>query len=150
MRNLATTKRAALFAASLASVAALSGCYVVPIQPTTVPAGPTVVVPPAPPQPVTFSARLYPSNEIASSYGMVAAVVTSDLNGRGHFSTAIDGEMFSGESTRLANSPHDGIANGAGNRGSYVNCRYTMNSTTLGTGSCRLSNGATFSMHIGG
>lgn len=150
MRNLSTTKRAALVAASLAAAAALSGCYVVPLQPTTLPAGPTVVVPAAPPQPVTFSARLYPSNELANSYGMVSAVVTNDLNGRGHFSTAIDGEMFSGESTRLAGSPRDGVANGAGNRGSYVSCRYTMNSPTMGTGTCRLSNGATFTMHVGG
>lgn len=150
MRNPSTTTRAALVAASLATAAVLSGCYVVPLQATTtMPAGPTVVAPPAPPQPVTFSARLYPSNELASSYGMVAAVVTNDLNGRGHFSTAIDGEMFTGESTRLGTSTRDGVANGAGNRGSYVNCRYTMNSPTMGTGTCRLSNGATFSMHIG-
>lgn len=143
-------KLAALAAASLATAVGLSGCYVVPIQPTTVPAGPTVIVPAAPPQPVTFSARLYPANDLASRYGMVAAVVTSDLNGRGHFSTAIDGESFTGESTRVAGSSRDGVANGAGNRGSYVSCRYTMNSPTLGTGTCRLSNGATFTMHIGG
>ena len=149
MRIRISPKLAALAAASLVTAGALTGCYVVPIQPTSVPAGPTVVVPAAPLQPVTFAARLYPSNELAGSYGMVSAVVTSDLNGRGHFSTAIDGEMFQGESTRVAGSARDGVANGAGNRGSYVTCRYTMNSPTLGTGNCRLSNGATFSMHIG-
>ena len=43
----------------------------------------------------------------------------------------------------------DGLANGAGNRGSYLACQYTMNSATLGTGTCRLNNGAVFSMHVG-
>jgi hypothetical protein len=134
------------------AAAALTGCYVVPIQPT--PSQTTVVVPapapaPAPSGPVTFSARLYPNNDLASAYGMVAAVVTNDLNGRGHFSTAIHGESFTGEATRVAGSVKDGVANGTGNRGSYLNCRYTMNSPTLGTGSCRMSNGAVFTMHIG-
>lgn len=136
-------------AIAFAAAAALSGCYVVPLQPAPVPGATTVVVPAAPPQPLTFSARLYPSNELASGYGMVAAVVTNDLNGRGHFSTAINGESFAGEATRVAGSSREGVANGAGNRGSYISCRYTMNTATLGTGTCRLSNGATFTMHVG-
>ena len=74
----------------------------------------------------------------------------SDLNGRGHFTTNISGENFSGEATRVAGSAREGLANGAGTRGSYINCRYTMNSPALGTGSCRLSNGAVFTMHVGG
>ena len=131
------------------SVLALSGCYVVPMQPAPMTGGPTVVVPAAPPAPVTFTARLYPANELAGVYGMVAAVVTNDLNGRGHFSTAIGGESFTGEATRVAGSPKDGVANGAGSRGSFLSCRYTMNSPTLGTGNCRHSDGAQFSMHIG-
>jgi hypothetical protein len=137
-------------ATTLAAAAALTGCYVVPVQPSPPPTQTVVVpvAPPAPPAPTTFPARLYPSNDLASPYGMVTAVVTSDLNGRGHFSTNIGGEAFNGEATRLPNS-RDGVANGAGVRGSYINCRYTMNSQVLGTGSCRLSNGATFTMHVG-
>ena len=54
-----------------------------------------------------------------------------------------------GEATRLANSSRDGVANGAGHRGGYISCRYTMNSPSLGTGTCKLSNGAEFTMHIG-
>lgn len=133
-------------AGALASLA-LSGCYVVPLQPPQ----PSVVHVPAPaaPPPVTFTARLYPSNEQASQYGVVGALVTNDLNGRGHFSTNIAGEAFSGEATRQAGSSRDGVANGAGNRGGYISCRYTMNSATLGTGTCRLSTGATFTMHVG-
>ena len=137
--------------AALLAASTLAGCYVVPMQPA--PGGAPVAVPavPAVPQaPVTFTARLYPANEAASGYGMVAAVVTNDLNGRGHFSTAIQGETFTGEATRVAGSRREGVANGAGSHGSYLSCRYTMNSATLGTGSCRLSNGAVFTMHIGG
>ena len=141
-------RRLALLAAA-ASAAALTGCYVVPIQPPhSQPAA--VYVTPLPPASVTFAARLYPANEAASSYGMVGAVVTNDLNGRGTFSTVINGESFSGEATRLAgSSAREGVANGAGNRGSYISCRYQMNSNTLGTGQCKLSNGAVFTMHVG-
>ena len=148
--------RGAALAGLLAGTLSLTGCYVVPIQPPYThngsQQGSTVYIPPAPAMPaapMTFSARLYPSNDIASSYGMVMAVVTNDLNGRGTFSTNINGESFTGEATRTAGSARDGQANGAGNRGSYINCRYQMNSATLGSGQCRLSNGAQFSMHVG-
>lgn len=138
--------------AAAASTLALSGCYVVPLQAVPATAGPTASVPAAPiapPAPLTFAARLYPANDLASVYGMVAAVVTNDLNGRGHFSTAIGGESFNGEATRVAGSQRDGVANGTGSRGSFLTCRYTMNSPALGTGTCRHSDGAQFSMHIG-
>jgi hypothetical protein len=148
--------RGTALAGALAGALSLTGCYVVPIQPPYTqhgsPHGPAVYAPPAAPMPappMTFSARLYPSNDLASSYGMVMAVVTNDLNGRGTFSTNINGESFTGEATRTAGSARDGQANGAGNRGSYINCRYQMNSATLGSGQCRLSNGAQFSMHVG-
>ncbi|TWO70101.1 hypothetical protein FN976_17350 [Caenimonas sedimenti] len=145
----AISPRSAAFVTLMAAAAALTGCYVVPLQQPQ--PGPAVIhVPtPPPPGPVTFTARLYPSNDLASQYGMVGALVTNDLNGRGHFSTNIGGEAFTGEATRHAGSPRDGVANGAGNRGGYINCRYTMNSPTLGTGTCRLSTGATFTMHVG-
>ena len=141
--------RGAAAVGALATATLLTGCYVVPIQP------PGSYPPPAhgpvlAPAPVTFAARLYPANDLAAAYGMVSAVVTNDLNGRGSFSTAIHGENFTGEATRVAGSSREGVANGAGNRGSYLNCRYTMNSATLGTGTCRLSNGALFTMHLGG
>jgi hypothetical protein len=141
------TRRVALTSAVLAA-ASLAGCYVVPHQHAVQPS--TVYVTPAPPASVTFAARLYPANEAASAYGMVGAVVTNDLNGRGSFTTNINGESFSGEATRMANSSgREGLANGAGSRGSYISCRYQMNSATLGTGQCKLSNGAVFTMHVG-
>ena len=138
------------FSTALLASAALAGCYVVPMQPATPLPGPTLVVPAAPPAPLTFAARLYPANDLASQYGMVTAVVNNDLNGRGWFSTNIGGEAFAGEATRVAGSQKDGLANGSGNRGGYISCRYTMNSATLGTGNCRLNNGAAFTMHVGG
>lgn len=131
--------------AGLVAGAALTGCYVMPMPP----AGPAVINVPVPAAPVTFMARLYPANDLASGYGVVAAVVTNDLNGRGHFSTNINGENFSGEATRGAGSSREGMASGAGTRGGYIQCRYTMNSSTLGTGNCRLANGAAFTMHVG-
>lgn len=142
-------RRAAVALAMAAGVATLSGCYVVPISqyPAQYPQTTHMVVPA--PVPVTFAARLYPANDLATSYGMVNAIVTNDLNGRGNFNTTINGESFVGEATRRAGSSRDGLANGAGNRGSYINCQYTMNSATLGTGHCTLSNGARFTMHVG-
>ena len=136
----------------VASAAALTGCYVVPIQPPHSQPAAVYVAPlsPSTPASVTFAARLYPANDAAASYGMVGAVVTNDLNGRGTFSTVINGESFNGEATRMAgSSAREGVANGAGNRGSYISCRYQMNSSTLGTGQCKLSNGAAFTMHVG-
>jgi len=141
-------RRGLQLAAIALSATLLAGCYIVPLQPG--PASAVVPVAAGPAMPLSFTARLYPANEQASPYGMVAAVVTNELQGRGHFSTAIQGETFTGEATRMAGSARDGVANGTGSRGSYLSCRYTMNSPTLGTGSCRLSNGALFTMHIGG
>lgn len=144
-----TPHRVALAFALTTGVAILSGCYVVPLHqyPTHYPSAAPMAVPA--PGFVTLTARLYPANDLASAYGMVGAIVTNDLHGRGSFNTTINGELFTGEATRRAGSSRDGIANGVGNRGSYINCQYAMNSTTLGTGSCTLSNGARFTMHVG-
>ena len=129
----------------------LGGCYVVPVQPARESVQSSAVYVAPPPASVSFTARLYPANQAAAAYGMVGAVVTNDLNGRGTFSTVINGESFAGEATRAAGgSSREGIANGAGNRGGYINCRYQMTSATMGTGQCRLSSGAQFTMHVGG
>ncbi len=137
------------WAGAVLGASALTGCYVAPLNQASQFAPPVVYAAPAPAT-MTFSARLYPANPAAAVYGVVGAVVTNDLNGRGTFSTQINGESFNGEATRLSgSSAHQGVANGAGNRGSYINCRYQMNSATMGTGECRLSNGAQFTMHVG-
>lgn len=135
----------------VAAVATLSGCYVVPLEarhghyPPPVPAQVTV----APPAPVTFPVRLYPTNDLAARHGIVIAAVTNDLHGKGVFTANINGESFTGEATRNQDSRRTGLANGAGSRGSFLSCSYAMNSPTQGSGQCRLSDGAEFSMHMG-
>lgn len=146
-----SARRLALVGITLAS-SLLTACYVVPVNRMPPPPASTVYVTPAPPVPtsVTFAARLYPANDTAAPYGVVNAVVTNDLNGRGVFTTNLNGESFSGEATRVGGgSARSGVANGTGNRGSYINCSYQMNTTVMGTGQCKLSNGALFTMHVG-
>lgn len=151
LSRLSRLSRRTALAAAVLGATALTGCYVVPVQPGHPPVSSTVYVTPAALASTTFAARLYPANDLARSYGMVGAVVTNDMNGRGSFSTTINGESFTGEATRIAGSAtREGVANGSGNRGSYISCRYQMNSATLGTGQCKLSNGAQFTMHVGG
>ena len=143
------SRRIAVVGVTLTS-SLLTACYVVPVNRNPPPA--VVYVAPAvqAPTSVTFAARLYPANDIASTYGVINAVVTNDLNGRGIFTTNINGENFNGEATRVGGgSARSGVANGAGSRGGYINCNYQMNTTTLGTGQCKLSNGALFTMHVG-
>ena len=154
-QSLSRSKNRMLLALGVATAAAaLSGCYVVPInpapgQPGYVPPAAPMAMPAALPAPVVFTARLYPANDLAVRHGMVGGVVTNDLNGRGTFNANIQGESFVGEATRKAGSSREGLASGAGNRGSYLSCQYTMNSATLGTGICRRSDGAQFTMHVG-
>lgn len=134
-----------------AALAALSGCYVVPLDARTgqpAAAYPAAPLPP-PAGPVNFPVRLYPANEAASRYGVVSALVTNDLHGKGTFNANINGENFVGEATRRSDSSRAGVANGAGNRGSYLACTYTMNNASQGTGQCKLSDGAVFTMHMG-
>ncbi len=130
---------------------ALTGCYVVPIDPRT---GHPATQQPQTVQgaiapPVAFPARLYPANDLASRYGVVTASVTNDLNGRGVFNAVINGEAFVGEATRRTGPGRAGTASGAGNRGSFLSCEYSLNTATQGTGQCKLSDGAMFSMHLG-
>ncbi|MDM0077641.1 hypothetical protein QTH90_24755 [Variovorax sp. J2P1-59] len=137
-------------AATLASTV-LTGCYVVPIGQPAPHAPPTQSYAVAPmPVTQTFSARLYPSNAEATRYGSIAGTVTSDLNGRGHISAQIGDEQFRGEATRVPGSSGGGVANAAGSRGGMLNCKYAMNSASVGSGQCVLNNGPAFTMHIGG
>lgn len=152
LRSASPAARARLALAAAFAATALSGCYVVPMQPIGQPAPPAqaMAVLPAGPIAQTFTARLYPSNAAAAAYGMVAGTVTNDMNGRGHFNAVIGAEQFQGEATRVAGSERNGLANASGTRGGMLSCRYTMNSATLGSGNCVLNGGPAFTMHIGG
>jgi hypothetical protein len=128
----------------------LTGCYVVPInqappRPAYSPPPPMVVVTPAP-RPV-YTARLYPTNDIAAPLGRISGTISNPEQGHGEFSFTVANENFSGEATRAAGAAQ-GTANATGHRGSYVKCTYAMNNASAGTGKCVFSNGATFDMHI--
>ncbi|GAA6142937.1 hypothetical protein [Hydrogenophaga sp. 5NK40-0174] len=148
------SRTVALLAVSAAALG-LAGCYIVPIEPHAGhhevhgPHGAIASAQPVSPAPLRFTARLYPANEAARAHGVVEALVSNDHQGRGSFFATIGGESFTGEATRTAGKMHEGTANGAGNRGSYLRCRYQMNSQTLGSGTCELSDGSVFNMHVG-
>ncbi len=102
-----------VLAASLAA-AALSACYVVPIDPRTGQPYPTaasreggsvtVLTPPAPsapPQPGLLNVRLYPLNAQANQGGLLSAIVVDSHTGRGTFSLAYLGDTLQGEATRV-------------------------------------------------
>lgn len=132
-----------------AATLSLAGCYIVPIENTR---GPAAQPASAAPHPVTvadfvLNARLYPSNTAAQNLGAGTATVTVTANGQGAFRAQIGNETFVGDATRTPGS-RSGKANGAGSLGRYVSCDYTMNSDTVGSGSCTTSTGASFNMHI--
>lgn len=131
--------------------AALSGCYVVPVNHTIPGSGgyatsATAIVPMAAIR-APFTARLYPVNQAASRLGGTAGIISNPEDGHGQFSFVIGGESYQGEATR-ARSSSKGVANASGNRGGFARCEYAMSSATLGAGSCMLADGARYDMHI--
>ena len=68
--SLSRSARRTALAAAVLGATALTGCYVVPVQPSHPPVTSTVYVTPAAPVPTTFAARLYPANDLARAYGM--------------------------------------------------------------------------------
>lgn len=152
---------------------ALSGCYVIPVAPDgtpiypAVPVGvpaPALAVPapapyasvaPAPgvaaaPYPTVLTARLYPSNDLAARHGMITGTVTNMMTGKGRFQMEYRGEVLVGEATRVDGDERRGVANAYGPQGTYMNCEYRMTTPRQGTGSCTLSNGERYSVHLGG
>jgi len=133
---------------------ALTGCYVVPVAPDGRPLAVYPVPPaasPSPPAPAgaVTTARLYPANDLAAQTGVLTGTVTNHLNGRGDFQLNYQGEVMSGEATRVNNDQRRGVANAYGARGSFMNCQYQMNSATQGIGTCTMSNGARYQLHLG-
>jgi hypothetical protein len=136
------------------------GCYVIPMDqygnpvypvppgyertsstPTSVPVGKA--------GPVTISARLYPSNELASESGVVSGTVTNMLTGKGRFNLSYKGETYSGEATRLSNDTRRGVASAFSPKGGYMSCEYQMNTPRQGAGTCLFANGAEYKLHLG-
>ena len=146
----------------------LSGCYIVPIAPDGTPLYPAVPVNvpapiyvpapvvvssapvmSAPPPPSVLQARLYPSNDAATRVGMLSGTVTNMMTGKGRFQLDYRGEVLVGEATRAPGDDHGGIANAYGDRGTYMNCTYRMTTPFQGTGTCNLSTGAKYQVHLG-
>jgi hypothetical protein len=100
--------------------------------------------------PAPLQARLYPSNEVASETGMLSGTVTNMMTGKGMFRLNYRGEILSGEATRVPGDERRGIANAYGQRGTYMNCDYRMTTPYQGTGTCSMSTGAQYQVHIGG
>jgi hypothetical protein len=152
--------------ASACATLALSGCYVVPVAPDGVAYAPAVAVPapypananrpaqvpavvPAAAAPAVLQARLYPSNDVATQTGMLAGTVTNFMTGKGRFQLDYKGETLVGEATRAPGDQTAGIANAYGERGTYMSCAYRMTTPYQGTGTCNLSNGARYQVHLG-
>jgi hypothetical protein len=156
---------------------ALSGCYVVPVAPDGTPLYPAIPVPapivyaptpaygqaapasaatstapaiPGPPAPAVLQARLYPSNDAATKVGMLSGTVTNMMTGKGRFHLDYRGEILVGEATRVPGDERTGVANAFGDRGTFMNCTYRMTTPYQGTGTCDLSTGARYSVHLGG
>jgi hypothetical protein len=162
-----------VFVAGSIAALALSGCMVVPLSAdgtpiyptiasypypaaTTVPYRSPVYAPAAPvmtassaPVPSVLQARLYPSNEIASRTGMLSGTVTNMMTGKGQFQLDLAGELLSGEATRVPGKDRAGVASAYGARGTFMNCEYKMTTPYQGTGSCHVSTGAQYQVHIG-
>ena len=140
-------KQLGTFAALAVSGSLLSGCYVVPLNQTHSASAqayaPVAVVTVRP----IYTARMYPTNDIAATAGRISGTISNPERGQGEFAFNLGGENFVGEATRAGNSSK-GTANASGNRGSYAKCTYTMSSAALGTGGCVFSSGATFDLHI--
>lgn len=131
-----------------ATALALSACYVVPMESgsrVVQTSGQTTTVSSA--HETVLNARLYPTNTAAQNAGAGSATITVPQSGHGVFHAQLGGESFTGDATRTLNS-RSGKANGTGSMGRYVNCNYTMNSDTVGTGTCTTSAGASYTMHI--
>jgi hypothetical protein len=166
-----TVTRRLLAAVTLPTVA-LAGCYVIPVAPDGTPIYPAVpigvpapavvvpapVVPPAQahvpalaaPSSAVLTARLYPANDRAAQDGMITGTVTNMMTGKGRFQMEYRGELLTGEATRVHGDDRRGVASAYGPRGTFMSCDYQMTTPYQGTGTCTLSNGAKYSVHLGG
>jgi len=139
----------------------LSGCYVIPLAPDGTPVYPLPYAPPpqagvAPrpvsyggPAPAILQARLYPANDLATQTGVITGTVTNMMTGKGRFQMDYQGELLSGEATRVSGDDRRGVASAYGQRGTYMSCEYRMNTPYQGAGTCTMSTGAQYQVHLG-
>jgi len=72
------------------------------------------------------------------------------MTGKGQFVLEVDSDLLRGEATRVRGDERRGIANAYGTKGTTMSCDYRMTSAYQGTGTCALSNGARYTVHLGG
>jgi len=140
------------------AIAALAGCYVVTAPdgrvwhvipgdagvPASAPGGV-----PGPALPATLPVRLYPANDVATRTGVLTGSVMNMMNGKGRFNLTYEGETLTGEATRVDGDARRGVASAYGRSGMFMSCEYQLNSPRQGAGTCTLSNGAKYQVHIG-
>ena len=154
------TVKNSIAAALTASSLMLSGCYVVqasdgsywpvvPAHPGPVPGTAPGAMPGGAPRPVALNVRMYPENEIATRTGVLIGTVVNMMNGKGRFQLEFQGETLSGEATRVDGDARRGVASAYGQNGAYMTCDYQMSSPRQGAGTCSMSNGAKYQIHIG-
>ncbi len=163
------------FAAPLLATIVTAACYVVPVvgpdggvyyhhyplppPGTPLPAG----APPLPGQPATtrpqptavaaqatLPVRLYPANERATRGGVISGSVTNMMTGKGRFVVEYEGQVLSGEATRIVEDEKRGVASAYSPGGMFMSCEYQLTTPYQGAGTCTFSNGAKYQMHIGG
>jgi hypothetical protein len=167
MKPCITVAALRLALAAALPVAALSGCYVVPVastpdgapayaySPVPIVPAPSAAYPPHPvavpggPMPATLNVKLYPANDLANQTGILVGQVTNTMTGKGRFTFNYQGETLVGEATRVANDERRGVASAYGPRGMFARCEYQMSSAYMGAGTCAFSNGAQYQAHIG-
>jgi len=71
------------------------------------------------------------------------------MTGKGRFQLNYQGETLNGEATRVDGDQRRGVASAYGPTGMFMSCEYQMNSQRQGAGTCTLSNGAKYQVHIG-
>ncbi len=149
-----------LIAAAVAT-STLTGCYIVPVAgpdgatiyqhyPLPPVGSPMPVAPQGGSMPAVLTARLYPSNEMATQTGVVTGTVTNMMTGKGRFVVNYLGDVLNGEATRVSNEDKRGVASAYSSKGTYMSCEYQMTTPYQGTGNCTFSNGATYQLHLGG
>lgn len=146
---------------ALAAVAAsLSACYVVPVRGPDggvvyeayplPPAGSTMPAPAPTTASAVLPARLYPANEQATQTGVITGAVTNMMTGKGRFTVNYRGEVLVGEATRVSNEDKRGVASAYSPQGTYMSCEYQLTTPFQGIGECTFSNGAKYTLHLGG
>jgi hypothetical protein len=151
------TLKNSIATALAASSLMLSGCYMVqapdgtywPVIPAQPGGAATPGVAGGPPHPVALNVRMYPENEAATRTGVLTGTVVNMMNGKGRFQLNYQGETLTGEATRVDGDARRGVASAYGQNGAYMSCDYQMSSPRQGAGTCSMSNGAKYQIHIG-